>query len=399
MARFRRRPGDPVVAVEHQLGLFERLGYLAQRAEAPCPTHPATKLFCLVAAMMGLGLLLQASHAATAIVDPAEFRAEVFQQSVFRVLGVGVMLIAYRLGPRGIRPVLPALVVLSVFLLLACWIPGLANSRNAASRWVTLPLVGISIQPSEVARIFLAVWVADRCTRLGPLLSDMRRGTLPILGVGLGVFLLIVLEPDLGGGLVFLAVFLMTWYVGGATFAQFSGTGLVLGSAALLTAMTSLDYVRGRLANFFGDSQNDQVDASLHALGSGDLLGVGLGQGGWRTAGMPYQDSDYVFSLLGEELGFLGLALAVGMVLAFLWFALRLVISIRDRFSALAAFGLLVGVAMQGMIHMQVVTGLAPPKGMSFPFLSDGGTSLLVSALAVGLALGAARGAEEASGT
>jgi cell division protein FtsW len=107
---------------------------------------------------------------------------------------------------------------------------------------------------------------------------------------------------------------------------------------------------------------------------------------------MPYQDSDYIFSLLGEELGFLGLALVVGMMFAFLWFALRLVLSIRDRFAALSAFGLLMGVAVQAMIHMQVVTGLAPPKGMSFPFLSDGGTSLLVSALAVGLALGAARG-------
>lgn len=395
MARFRKRPGDDVAVVERQLGLFERLDSFARRAEAPCPSRPATKLFCLVAAIMGLGLLLQASHASTALADPADFRAEVLQQAVFRVAALAVILVAQRIGPRGLRPLLPALVVLSLFLLLACWIPGLASPRNGSNRWVVVPFTGLTIQPSELARVLLAVWVADRCTRLGPLLSDVRRGTLPILGVGLAVFVLIGLETDLGGGLVFLGVFLATWFVGGASVAQFTGSGLALGSGALLLAMTSLDYVRSRVANFLGDEQNDQVDASRDALGSGDLYGVGLGQGGWRTSGMPYQDSDYVASLLGEELGFLGVALVVGMVLAFLWFALRLVLSIRDRFAALSAFGLLLGVALQAVIHLQVVTGLAPPKGMSFPFLSDGGTSLLVSALAVGLALGAARGARE----
>jgi cell division protein FtsW len=395
MARFRKRGGDQVAAVERQLGLFERLDSLARRAEAPCPSRPATKLFCLVAAIMGLGLLLQASHASTALADPADFRAEVMQQAVFRVAALAVMLVAQRIGPRGLRPLLPALVVLALFLLLACWIPGLASPRNGSNRWVVVPFTGLTIQPSELARVLLEVWVDDRCKRLGPLLSDVRRGTLPILGVGLAVFVLIGLETDLGGGLVFLTVFLATWFVGGASFAQFTGSGLALGSGALLLAMTSLDYVRSRVANFLGDEQNDQVDASRDALGSGDLYGVGLGQGGWRTSGMPYQDSDYVVSLLGEELGYLGVALVVGMVLAFLWFALRLVLSIRDRFAALSAFGLLLGVALQAVIHLQVVTGLAPPKGMSFPFLSDGGTSLLVSALAVGLALGAARGARE----
>jgi cell division protein FtsW len=394
MARFRKRAGEPGqgAVVEQQLGLFERLGSLTRRVEAPCPTQPAVKLFCLVVAIMGLGLLLQASHASTALADPADFRREVTQQSVFRVAALAVMLVAYRIGPGGLRRFLPALVVLSGLLLVACWLPGLASPRNGSNRWVVVPLTGLTVQPSELARVFLGLWVADRCTRLGPLLSDLRRGMLPILGVGLTVFILIGMETDLGGALVFLTVFLATWFVGGASIAHFTGSALTLGSAAILAAVTSLDYVRSRLETFLDQKQNDQVDASLEALGSGDLYGVGLGQGGWRTSGMPYQDSDYIFSLLGEELGFLGLALVVGMMFAFLWFALRLVLSIRDRFAALSAFGLLMGVAVQAMIHMQVVTGLAPPKGMSFPFLSDGGTSLLVSALAVGLALGAARG-------
>ena len=112
---------------------------------------------------------------------------------------------------------------------------------------------------------------------------------------------------------------------------------------------------------------------------------------GSRNAGVPYLESDYVFALVGEELGLVGMLLVLGLLVAFLWFGLRLVLSVRDRYEALVSFGLLVSVALQAMLHVQVVAGLAPPKGMTLPFISDGGTSLIVSSLAVGLALGAAR--------
>jgi cell division protein FtsW len=120
-------------------------------------------------------------------------------------------------------------------------------------------------------------------------------------------------------------------------------------------------------------------------------LGAGFTHGGFRNHGVPYLASDYAFALVGEELGVLGLWLVLALLCAFLWFSLRLVLSIADRFEALACFGLLVSVGLQAMIHVQVVSGLAPPKGMTLPFLSDGGTSLVVSSMAVGLALGAAR--------
>ena len=392
MARFRRRGGGASTAtLEHQLTLFERLDEFTRRAEAPNPSRPAVKLFCLVLAIMGLGLILQASHAATIYADPADFRREVFQQSAFRVVALAVMLIGYRFGPSRLRPLLPALVVLGAILLVGCWIPGLASPENGSNRWITIPLLGTTLQPSELARVFLVLWVADRCTRLGPKLLDLRQGVLPILGMGLFFVALIGLETDLGGALVFLTVFLCTWFVGGASFAHFTSSIAAIGGAAFLVAVTSFKYIRHRIDVFLGNAQNDQVTSSIEALGSGQLFGVGFGHGQWRTSAMPYQDSDYVFALLGEELGFFGMALCIGLMVAFVWFSLRLVLTIRDRFAALAAFGLLLSVGLQAMIHMQVVTGLAPPKGMTLPFISDGGTSLVVSSLAVGLALGAAR--------
>jgi cell division protein FtsW len=392
MARFRKQNGLAGGEVaEHQTTIFDRLDAFARLAEAPDAMRPAVKVFCVVLAMMGFGLLLQASHAATTITDPGAFRGEVLHQASFRVAAILALLVGFRIGPSGLRPLLPLLVVLCTLMLIGCYIPGINDPRNGSRRWIQVPLIGISIQPSELTRIVLVVWVADRCLRLQDRLKDLRQGVLPILSLGFFFFALIGFETDLGGALVFLTVFLSTWFVGGARLAHFTGSIASLGGAALLLAISSVEYIRNRMDVWFGASKNAQVEDSLRALGSGEYFGVGMAQGEFRNVGLPYQNSDYVYSLVGEEFGLLGILLTTGLVLAFVWFSLRLVLSIKDRFSALAAFGLLLSVGLQAMIHMQVVTELAPPKGMTLPFISHGGTSLIVSALAVGLALGAAR--------
>lgn len=395
MARFRKTKSAGASqggsSTEQQHTFFERLDAFARLAEAPDAMRPAVKVFCIVLAMMGLGLLLQASHASTTIPGAAEVRAEVLMQARFRVAAIVALIVGFRIGPSGLRPYLPLLVVVCALMLLGCYIPGINDPRNGSRRWIHIPFTATSIQPSELARIVLVIWVADRCMRLKDRLTDLRQGVVPILSLGFFFFALIGFETDLGGALVFLAVFLSTWYVGGARFAHFTGSIAVLGGAALIVAVSSVEYIRNRIDVWFGDSKNAQVEDSLRALGSGEYFGVGFAQGEYRNMGLPYQNSDYVYSLVGEELGWFGMAVCTGLVLAFVWFSLRLVLSIKDRFSALVAFGLLLSVGLQAMIHMQVVTELAPPKGMTLPFLSHGGTSLIVSALAVGLALGAAR--------
>lgn len=397
MARFRRRKGQGAKSLERQMTIFDRLDVLARRAEAPDPMRPAVKVFCVVLAMMGLGFLMQASHAATTYPSVDAFHAALRHQALFRVGGVVALLVGFRLGPRGLRPWLPLLVVGAGLLLIACYVPALNDARNGSRRWVWVPFTETSVQPSELARIVLVVWVADRCIRLQDRLPDLRQGVLPILSLGLVFFALIGFETDLGAALVFLAVFLSTWYVGGARLAHFTGSLGFLFGGALVLAITGAEYIRERVEVWFGDVQNSQVSDSLRALGSGETFGVGFARGEYRNMGLPYQDSDYVYALVGEELGLAGMILCTGLFLAFAWFSLRMVLSIKDRFAALSAFGLLLSVCLQAMIHMQVVTELAPSKGMTLPFFSHGGTSLVVSSLAVGLALGAARG--EASST
>ena len=376
------------VASERQLTITGFLDNLAKRAEVNDPLRPATRLFLVVLALSGIGFLLQASHAATTRA-PDEFVGEVLSQAAFRLGGVVVMLGAFRLGPSGLRRLLPHLVVLSLLLLVLVFVEPFAAMRNGANRWIALGPV--SFQPSELARIVIVLWVADRCVRLGHLVFDIRRGVMPMLNVALVFFVLILVETDLGGSMLLLICALSTMWVGGARLLPVGASLVAIGGGAITAASAFVPYIRERLAMWTGHVSNDQVSQTLDALTSGGLRGVGLAAGGFRNSGVPYLESDYVFALLGEEFGMLGMWLVVGLFCAFLWFAMRLVLSLRDRYEALCSFGLLVSVGLQAMVHVQVVSGLAPPKGMTLPFLSDGGTSLIVSSLAVGLALGAAR--------
>jgi len=392
MSRFRgRAPAQAGVVVpkERQLSLLERLDSLTQRVETPDPTKPAMALFWCVLALMGVGLLLQLNHSATTQ-SPDVFWAGMWSQLGFRVAAVCALLFGIRLGPTRLRRYIPALTVVVLIALVLVYVPGFAASKNGSRRWVALPFINFSFQPSELARIVMILWVADRCIRLKQDVQDLKKGVWPMLRFGLVAFLLILCETDLGGALLFLACFLATMWVGGARPIHVYGPLFGVGGIAFLIVVTFVGYIRQRIEMWLGSSLNDQVVRSGEAIASGDFLGVGLGHGLFRNARVPYLESDYVFALTGEELGLFGMLLVLGLFLAFLWFALRYVLSIRERYDALCAFGLLLSVGLQAMVHAQVVTGLAPPKGMPLPFLSHGGTSLVVSSLAVGLALGAA---------
>ncbi|HUR27438.1 MAG TPA: FtsW/RodA/SpoVE family cell cycle protein [Planctomycetota bacterium] len=373
---------------EHQTTIFERLDSLTRRAEVVDPRGPATALFCCVVALVTFGLLIQASHAAT-IMEPSEFKGVLLGQIAFRAVGLIVLILAARIGPSGLRRYLPSMTVGVGALLIAVFLPVVGTARNGSHRWVDLGFV--SFQPSELARIVLVLWIADRCVRLGGEVRDIRRGVLPMLAMGLLFFGMIAVETDLGGAMLLLLCILGTMWVGGARPTHVAGSLAAIGGSALVLGFTLIPYIRRRIEMFVGSTDNDQIAGSVAAMHSGGWFGVGLGEGVFRNHGVPYLESDFVFAQVGEEFGLFGMLLVLGLFLAFLWFGLRLVLSIRDRYDALATFGLLLATALQAMLHVQVVAGLAPPKGMTLPFISHGGTSLVVSCLCTGLALGAAR--------
>ncbi|MEQ1893048.1 MAG: FtsW/RodA/SpoVE family cell cycle protein [Planctomycetota bacterium] len=384
-----------VKGVGEQLTIMGFLDNLARRAEVHDPMRPATRLFLAVLALSGVGFLMQVGFAATTAA-PADFWAEVRGQALFRTLSIGVMLLAFRIGPGGLRKILPHLVLLAFVLLLAVFVEPFRSDRNGACRWVEFPLgARLTFQPSELARIVIVLWVADRCVKLGPRVHDLKRGVLPMLLLALVFFALVLVETDLGGSMLLLICALSTMWVGGARMKAVGASLVAVGGGVITAASLFVPYMRNRIAMWVGQVDNGQVSGTLQALASGDFFGAGYAQGAFRNDGVPYLESDYVFALVGEELGVVGMWLVLGLWIAFLWCALRLVLSLRERYEALSTFGLLLSVALQAMVHVQVVSGLAPPKGMTLPFLSDGGTSLIVSSFAVGLALGAARKTHE----
>jgi cell division protein FtsW len=394
MARFRKRAGQQGAALEAptetQLSIFARIGTAAAPRPADSPREPARAIFGLTIGMMALGLVMQVSHAATTMPLDA-FREEVVNLVVMRGLAVLVLLGAWWVGLARLRPIVPALAAIGLVLLLLVFVPGIAEAVNGSRRWIQIPGLPFTIQPSEIARVLAILWLARRCVDLGDRVSGLR-GYVPTVLAGMVVALLIIIEPDVGSTLLFGVAWMATMWVGG-----FEGRHLAVSavggvSLVVLGAASVLGYVRDRLSVWLGEASNDQVARAAEAMASGGFFGQGFGQGGFRNAGLQYMQTDYVCSLVGEELGLFGVLVLVGLWAAFVWNGLRLVRTVKDRFAALAAFGLTVGVATQAMIHLAVVTQLSPPKGMALPLISDGGSALMSTCLAIGLILGASRG-------
>lgn len=370
-------------------GVVGFLEEAAARGRAAHPAGPRNALLIVTLGLIGFGMILQLSHGSTTLPE-AVFRAEMREQLLFRLGGIGVLLGLMALGPRRMEPMIPALTVGAFVLLGLCFVPGFEQPINGSHRWIRILGRGPSIQPSEIARVVLVLWVARRCALAPRLPLDLRTGFLPSLAVALAAAVMILAEPDLGGAILFLTCFGATLFVGGANKRHVAMVGAVA-AGFFAVAFATFGHVAERIAVWTGGATNSQVTRSAEAMASGDLFGVGFAQGGFRNDGVQYMQTDYAFASVGEEFGFFGAAVVVLLFVAFAWNALRLVLCIRDRFSALVAFGLSTSVALQALIHLQVVTGLAPPKGMALPFLSDGGSALLAACTAVGFTLGSAR--------
>jgi len=399
MARFRRKPvAAPGAAVprEEQLSLVnmfqaqlvrvrEKMGAESTRDD---PRALATRMFLVVLALSGIGIMLQLSHASTTMA-PDGFWHSTLMQLVLRLGSLGALLVGLQLGPQGLRRWIGPLFGLSIVLLALCYVPGVGIEVNGARRWIETGFG--KFQPSELARVVGLLWLAHKAADIRPPVRMFGPQVRPLLGVGALVFGLILLETDTGGALLFLVCWSLLLVVALGQVRRVIGPFAVLGLAGAGAAFALSPYVRKRIGDWFDPSGNPQVQDAMHALASGDVFGVGVGQGLWRNARTPHLESDYIYALVGEELGLFGMLLVAGLFATLLFLGLRYVLCIKDRYAALAGFGLLLSVVVQAMIHMQVAVQLAPPKGMTLPFLSHGGTALLVSSFAMGVVLGAAR--------
>jgi cell division protein FtsW len=339
--------------------------------------------------LFGLVMVYSATSGSAALGN-ANPQGYVERQTIYAVVGLVVLLICSRLDLERLRALAPSLVVTALGLCLAVLVVG--SRINGARRWIAAgPLV---VQPSELAKFALVVWTAAYLSRRRPprTLKELGR---PI-GLLVGAFALLVLvEPDLGTALTLLLVVGAILLVSGTRVSLLATAyGLVIGLAAI--AAWSSPYRRARLLTFL-DPWKDPTGAGLQnvqaliSIGSGGVFGRGLGQGIEPLHYLPEAPTDMIFAVVGEELGLIGVTLVLLAFSVFAYAGIRLALACRDPFAKRLAAGVTALVCGQAAINIAAVVGVAPLTGIPLPFVSYGGSSLVVMLGAVGVLLNIAR--------
>ena len=361
--------------------------------------RPLTSYYLIVgitALLLGLGLVMVLST--SSVQDLSEglpAYSDFKKQLLGAALGLPAMYVAARSSPRLFRAAAYPLLGASVIGLGLTLIPGVAVSQNGAARWIQLG--PFPAQPSELAKIALVLWGADLLARKERLrqLEDWRHLLVPLLpGAGL-LCMLVMAGDDLGTTFVLLVIFITLLWVIGTPGRVFAGMMALMCLVLLLLAVTS-EYRLRRLTGFVNPQggplgPNMQGIQGKYAVGSGGLFGVGLGASREKWGWVPESTSDFIFAIIGEELGLVG-TLCVCFLYGGLAFAgLRVARRVQDTFSRLAAAAITAWIVMQAVVNIGAVIGVLPITGVPLPLVSAGLSSLLVTMVALGMLMSFAR--------
>ena len=294
---------------------------------------------------------------------------------------------------RDLRKMAKPLLMIAVFLLVLVLIPHIGKASFGARRWFK---VGpFQFQPSEFAKVVLLIYVADYLTRKQNKITDFKQGLLPLILV-LGVIcLLIVKQPDLGNSFLAASIVLILSFMAGAQLKHLAGLGL-LAMPVLYYLIAKVPYRMARILAFLDPWQDPQgagfqLTQSQMALGSGGLLRVGLGKSMQKLFYLPAAHTDFIFSIIGEELGLVGTAAVVVLFAVFIWQGARIAKRTKDPFGYYLAVGIVAMLGLQTVVNIGVSIGAFPTKGLPLPFVSYGGSALIFNMAAVGLLLNISR--------
>ena len=347
-------------------------------------------LICLV--LVGLGLVMV--YSSSSVLANVSFGDSGFflkKQSIRVFIGLVLMFAFSRLPlhwwARFSRPIM--LVALLSLLLVLAW------GHGAAQRWLSIPAWGgLVFQPAEFAKLALVLYLADVLVRKRDELHDFGRGFIPRLLVVGFALLLIVLQPDLGTAIALGLIALIMLWVGGMRLPHLAGAGVL----ALLVIGLSLlhsKYQMRRLVSFIDPASDPpgsyQLSQSLYGLGNGGFFGVGLGNSMQKEQYLPEPHTDFVFSVIGEEMGLVGTLAVLGLFAAFAFYGLRIGARAGDTYGFLVAVGITAMISTYALLNIGVVIGVLPTTGLPLPFVSYGGSSLMVNMAGVGILLGVAR--------
>lgn len=318
--------------------------------------------------------------------DPYKF---VKMQSIFLVVGIIFMILLSKIDYHFYYKYANIILLICGLLLILVLIPGIGTVRNGSRSWFGIGPLGI--QPSEFAKIGLIVYVAKYLTNNDRIMKSVIHGVLPILGVIGFFFVLIMLEPDFGTAMVIVLTLVVLIFISGVKISFFVKMGL-LGIMGIAGIIIAAPYRMKRIVSFLNPWSDPlgsgyQILQSLYAIGPGGLLGQGFLKSRQKYFYLPEPQTDFIFSIISEELGFLGVLI---VTLAFMYIFYRGVsisLKSKDLFGKYLSFGLSFGLIVQASLNLMVVVGLIPVTGVTLPFLSYGGSSLLVSLASIGILL------------
>lgn len=345
-------------------------------------------LILITLALLVIGAVM--IYSASAVLAGRQYGDSLFfikRQILWAAIGSAAMIAVSRV-PYDVwqRAALP-LVLGAVILLTLVLIPGVGVEVNGSRRW--LRLGSLTLQPSELARLCAVIYLARYLVKKRNRLDDFSRDFLPPMIVTGAMLALIMGESDLGTAAVMGLVAGLMLFIGGARWRHLWGMGL-LAAPVLYAMIMTIGYRRQRLMAFL-DPWRDPTDTgfqmvqSFLALGGGGPVGVGLGEGRQKLFFLPYPHTDFIFAVIGEELGLVGTASVLILFGILAWRGLAIGLKAPDPFGRHLAFGLTMMIVVQALINMAVVTGLLPTKGLTLPFLSYGGSSLLANLVAIGI--------------
>lgn len=368
-----------------------------QRAEAPrsfVAAHPDTILFAAIATLVAIGLvMIFSASSAQAYADHHDTAYYVKHQVMYLLAGLLLATIAYRLDYRKLRTVAPYLLILSVLSLIAVLVPHVGVAVNGARRWLGSGMV--SLQPSEFVKLGLVIYLAAALSMRMDRITSLVRGVFPLAALVFFMALLILMEPDMGTASLLIFTAFAMFFAAGARIEHLAMVAMVTLPPTVLMILAS-PYKRARIFAFINpwkDQQNTgfHIVQSLLALGSGGLLGVGLGESRAKFFYLPEQYTDFIFSVLGEELGLFGTVTVVVLFIVFAYRAIRIAVAAPDRFGFFLATGCTAMIVIQAFVNIGVVTSSWPVTGVPLPFISFGGSSLIVSLIGVALILNVGR--------
>ena len=308
-------------------------------------------------------------------------------QGLFFLVGLIAMFIVSKIDYKLYLKYSNKILLISFILLVLVLIPGIGQVRNGSRSWFGIGSFGI--QPSEFMKLALIIFTAKYLTNNK--IKDIKTTVLPILIVLFLVFGLIMLEPDFGTGVIIIMTIIAMLFVSGVNMGFFLKIGLI-GVVGVIVLIMIAPYRLERIVSFLNPwtdplGSGFQIIQSMYAIGPGGLLGMGLGNSIQKHFYLPEPQTDFIFAIISEELGFMGVILVSTLFLTIIYRGIKISINCEDEFCKYLSFGIIFNLAFQTILNLMVVVGLIPVTGVTLPFLSYGGSSLLITMLGMGIIL------------